>query len=114
MRKPTKKSSRQIGKSPALAAGYGKDKPGKPVGPEPVKLTADQKRQIKASKAIDALVNRADLYTNAVLRETEHSVRTGIAKDSHVARTTDARARMLDAVGKLRLIVCPEAAALKS
>ncbi len=96
---PSKPSSKQISK---------------PVAPESDKLTADQKRQIKASRAIDALVNRADAYTNAVLRETEYSVKKGIAKDSHVARTADARSRMLDAVGKLRLIVCPEAAALKS
>lgn len=109
--KSAKPSSRRVGKSPALAAGFGKDKP---VLPEKPKLTEDQKRQIKAARAIDALVARSDAYTNAVLRETEYSVRTGIAKDSHVARTADARSRMLDAVGKLRLIVCPEAAALKS
>jgi len=106
MRKPTKQSARQIGKSAAETA--------KERAFEKPKLTADQQKQIKASRAIDAMVNRADLYTAAVLKETEYSIKRGIASDKHVARTEDARARMLDAVGKLRLIVCPEAAALKS
>lgn len=117
MRKPVKKPAapaRQIGKSPDLAAPFGKQ--AKPVSPgsPPVSLSAEDKRQIKASRAIDTLMSRADAYTAAVLRETEYSIKRGIAKDSHVAKTQDARAKMLDAVGKLRLIVCPQAAALKS
>lgn len=102
MRKPIKKTA-------------GK-RPGKPE-PSPVvklALTAEQKRQIKADRAINTVLAKVDSYTSACLAEARVVYRTGATSDKAQQKTEDARARMLDAVGKLRLIVCPEAAALKT
>lgn len=103
MRKPIKKQARPVKQA----------KPVSPGGP-PVSLSAEDKRQIKASRAIDKVVSLMDAYTHAVEGEVRYATKRGFTTEKHEARVQAARAKMLDAVGKLRLIVCPQAAALTS